>query len=278
MKQRAAFTLIELLVVIAIIAVLAAILLPVFAQAREKARTIACLSNERQLGIGVQLYVQDYDERLFLYAGAGNPSQSRTGIIVPSDSAVIPLLWWNAIGPYLRNLGILRCPSDSNPTPSSAPDGSLSILRSYFAARSIEALGLAQIAQPASAVVFAEKWPSSGDNEEGDNPDVWMEVFKGDLDYYPTYDASALVANRHAGGANFTFVDGHARWIRPESVGGSSLLTGCTLINTYPVITGAATDMCTRSDKGCTNVGIPDTSDPNHPIPDRNICNEFTYS
>src|SRR5437879_6461586 len=63
MKRRA-FTLIELLVVIAIIAILAAILFPVFAQAREKARGAACLSNGKQMGIGLMMYAQDYDERL----------------------------------------------------------------------------------------------------------------------------------------------------------------------------------------------------------------------
>ncbi|HEV2472758.1 MAG TPA: prepilin-type N-terminal cleavage/methylation domain-containing protein, partial [Chthonomonadales bacterium] len=62
MKLRRGFTLIELLVVIAIIAILAAILFPVFAQAREKARAISCLSNEKELGLSVLMYVQDYDE------------------------------------------------------------------------------------------------------------------------------------------------------------------------------------------------------------------------
>jgi prepilin-type N-terminal cleavage/methylation domain-containing protein len=61
-RRRSAFTLIELLVVIAIIAILAAILFPVFAQAREKARQAACLSNLKQIGTGVMMYVQDYDE------------------------------------------------------------------------------------------------------------------------------------------------------------------------------------------------------------------------
>ena len=67
-----AFTLIELLVVIAIIAILAAILFPVFAQAREKARAIACMSNMKQIGIGVQMYIQDNDERLFFRSSWAN--------------------------------------------------------------------------------------------------------------------------------------------------------------------------------------------------------------
>src|SRR5438552_8343561 len=91
------FTLIELLVVIAIIAILAAILFPVFAQAREKARAVSCLSNIKQLGLAVNMYVQDYDETY--------------PIACPND-------WWYYIWgvnvqPYIKNVQVFKCPSDS---------------------------------------------------------------------------------------------------------------------------------------------------------------------
>src|SRR5436305_5829833 len=81
-KQNRAFTLIELLVVIAIIAILAAILFPVFAQAREKARSISCLSNTKQLGLAVMMYVQDYDETFPLAFSAASLGATPTTYLV----------------------------------------------------------------------------------------------------------------------------------------------------------------------------------------------------
>src|ERR1700753_1197036 len=95
-NRRQGFTLIELLVVIAIIAILAAILFPVFAKAREKARQTACLSNEKQLGTAVMMYCQDFDEHL--------PS-----VWDANDH----LTWADEIYPYVKSLGAFVCPSNT---------------------------------------------------------------------------------------------------------------------------------------------------------------------
>jgi prepilin-type N-terminal cleavage/methylation domain-containing protein/prepilin-type processing-associated H-X9-DG protein len=109
--MRKAFTLIELLVVIAIIAILAAILFPVFAQAREKARAISCLSNAKQMGTAMMMYVQDYDETLFLYRNRiPNPFAGQAGI----GTSSAPLTFWNqTLQPYIKNFDVFKCPSNT---------------------------------------------------------------------------------------------------------------------------------------------------------------------
>lgn len=102
MTLRRMFTLIELLVVIAIIAILAAILFPVFAQAREKARQAACLSNVRQLSTAVMMYVQDYDETYPMTANY-------------NTGALTPTIWSEMIQPYVKNDGIFKCSSAIQP-------------------------------------------------------------------------------------------------------------------------------------------------------------------
>lgn len=108
MKSRnlSAFTLIELLVVIAIIAILAAILFPVFAQAREQARKTSCLSNMKELALANLMYVQDYDEA---FCNEGQPQAPAWGW---------QMTWLVETQPYIKNYGIMHCPSDSHTTPS----------------------------------------------------------------------------------------------------------------------------------------------------------------
>lgn len=107
-RRQSGFTLIELLVVIAIIAILAAILFPVFAQARAKARGVSCLSNIKQLTLGMTMYAQDYDEAFpqwhwdESYSGGSGKS--------PNNATS---LWWNAIYPYVKNAQIFTCPDDN---------------------------------------------------------------------------------------------------------------------------------------------------------------------
>ncbi|MFQ3611467.1 MAG: DUF1559 domain-containing protein, partial [Fimbriimonadales bacterium] len=107
MKRRG-FTLIELLVVIAIIAILAAILFPVFAQAREKARQTGCLSNVKQIGLGVQMYTQDYDEILPRNAYADPPRVPEGAHFTNCSSP----RWMDVIQPYIKNVDVFNCPSD----------------------------------------------------------------------------------------------------------------------------------------------------------------------
>jgi prepilin-type N-terminal cleavage/methylation domain-containing protein/prepilin-type processing-associated H-X9-DG protein len=121
-RRHEGFTLIELLVVIAIIAILAAILFPVFAQAREKARAISCLSNVKQLGLGTLMYVQDYDESFPL---GRTWSTDPAGGFYPG--------WANVLEPYLKSVGIFRCPSDAGQDGNNAPSGGLGPWMSYAA-------------------------------------------------------------------------------------------------------------------------------------------------
>jgi prepilin-type N-terminal cleavage/methylation domain-containing protein/prepilin-type processing-associated H-X9-DG protein len=106
-QRRCGFTLIELLVVIAIIALLAAILFPVFARARENAKRANCQSNLKQIGLGMMQYTQDYDERLpFPYVGQINRNSSRA----PQDD-YDGYMWMDAIYPYVKSGGVFNCPS-----------------------------------------------------------------------------------------------------------------------------------------------------------------------
>lgn len=117
---RAGFTLIELLVVIAIIAILAAILFPVFAQAREKARQVACMSDMKQLGTGAMMYLQDFDETFptvnydIASVGAANPSCPNCPTLpLPSGRSFRGLMVWPLqLYPYIKNQTVFNCPNE----------------------------------------------------------------------------------------------------------------------------------------------------------------------
>jgi prepilin-type N-terminal cleavage/methylation domain-containing protein/prepilin-type processing-associated H-X9-DG protein len=196
--RRKGFTLIELLVVIAIIAILAAILFPVFARAREQARKSACLSNAKQIATAMMMYAQDYDETLVLrYVNAGKGS------------------WKDSIEPYLKSADIYRCPS--NPA-ASRPDALGKYPGGYAMwlpdpPIAVNMVGgaypqpMASIAYPANALIVLEhsyKWPDTGPylqyNEPAKDPNA---LPGGPSEWNSGHDKKAC---------NIVYLDGHAKW------------------------------------------------------------------
>jgi len=178
--MRRGFTLIELLVVIAIIAILAAILFPVFARAREKARQSSCLNNVKQMMLGVMMYAQDYDERLI-------PGAIPYGL--PGW-----VNWTTVLEPYLKNSQILVCPSLN--TGSYWYGWNYQEFGYYFDDHGTGwATALAEIARPAETILL------------GDNSEV-----SGLQDRYLYKRSVTYMTKRHNGGGNMGLCDGHAKW------------------------------------------------------------------
>jgi prepilin-type N-terminal cleavage/methylation domain-containing protein len=207
MKRRA-FTLIELLVVIAIIAILAAILFPVFAQAREKARQTSCISNLRQVGTASLLYAQDYDEYTVGTERGDNPEY----------------FWGEMLEPYLKNRQILECPSSSRKPQFSAPvpgfPQGIGYEWSYnYAINDIKDQGgnsigaafahFAEFTKPADTVLILDGWPVSAapaaDEERHEIGWVWGSR-------NGTVNALEDGNPRHSAGFSLLLCDGHAKW------------------------------------------------------------------
>ena len=224
MKSRG-FTLIELLVVISIIAILAAILFPVFAQAKEASKKTACLANMKQLGLGLQLYLNDFDDTMFFRAGSAN---SRSGNI-PSANAN---RWWNLMVPYAKSNELFRCPSDSQPTPSKDVNGNLTIQRSYIALSPAESLNFTSLPNPTDTLVITEKWGSDYTGTVGDS---WIAPYNGDFSV-DSHDASRTykAADRHSKQMNGVFFDSHAKAKTGAAIRASKDLSGCQLIFSFP--------------------------------------------
>jgi prepilin-type N-terminal cleavage/methylation domain-containing protein/prepilin-type processing-associated H-X9-DG protein len=202
-RKLRAFTLIELLVVIAIIAILAAILFPVFAKAREAARATQCKSNMKQLALGLSMYVQDYDE---LYLNRSTPWVGGTGSH-----------WGYAIQPYIKNLGVHRCPSNPQGMAlvSAAPpvgSGLQQLPRSYginawFVGNDVNNhLAMASITDPADRIVFGELM--NGHN------DYIGERWGPGTNYANNLTNAGGFAG-HSGTMNVAFFDGHVKAMRP---------------------------------------------------------------
>jgi len=228
MRRRChAFTLIELLVVIAIIAILAAILFPVFAQARAKARQSSCLSNLAQLGRAGMMYVQDYDEKFMSLAGGFNHDPVTT------------------MQPYIKNWNIFYCPDrsthrgtacvDTSLVPTKDParcmgygynwgsgciackagdlwhkgDGLIRLLPGGGTSN-YDGVSLAEIATPSNTFFY-------GDTNDDPRQTLWRDVMPGvQSPKNPAKDTNGnpYEPPRHSGGNSFVFVDGHSKWLK----------------------------------------------------------------
>lgn len=259
MLSKRGFTLIELLVVIAIIAILAAILFPVFAQAREKARATSCLSNEKQISLAILQYVQDYDEVL------------PVGLEVPYTG-------WRAIGwaaqayPYVKSVAVFDCPDDGQ---APVVNGAATYVPVSYAVNT-NAFGsgndgcngsgkLSNLAAPANTVMLSEITGQSvnitdpheagsehsaadvGDNLVSEDTNNNFQCCGGPQSYQTgsyTSDNGAQGSNwggvhggegtpRHTGAANFALLDGHAKHINGKQLSRSRPTSDPTIQATY---------------------------------------------
>jgi len=231
--KRSGFTLIELLVVIAIIAILAAILFPVFAQAREKARAATCVSNEKQILLSWHMYIQDYDEKFVPYSAPdvnGNNAGCSAGVAIP---------WTLVLQPYSKSVQIYSCPDNQNHI-AYTYNANLARQDSYNCSAPRKVAG---VYSPAQTPVFFDAFGIDGNvtspkgflappydqalafflNSAVGSPNCTVtgrfisdptNLSKGwnGSDPSPTFPAR-IKPDLHSDGANYGFVDNHVKWL-----------------------------------------------------------------
>jgi prepilin-type N-terminal cleavage/methylation domain-containing protein/prepilin-type processing-associated H-X9-DG protein len=201
-RQRPGFTLIELLVVIAIIAILAAILFPVFARARENARRASCQSNLKQLALGFTMYAQDYDEK-FPTLGDGTlyttpPVPENTAFNLTATPGNYYKSWASDIYPYVKNAQVYLCPSNQGNwygTNYGLPyyaSNTAGVRVNYFIYNSP---ALASFQQPSQSLMISEKGNGGGPQ-------------------YILGGAYYAMKAAHFDGGNIAYVDGHVKWLK----------------------------------------------------------------
>ena len=209
--NRRAFTLIELLVVIAIIAILAAILFPVFGRARENARRSSCQSNLKQIGLGVLQYVQDYDEK---YPTSNNMAGAGANYATNGNSN-----WIAATQPYIKSWQVFLCPSVSAGAGLPAPN--LNSNTNYLYNGVTLGRSIASIQSASTLVMTHELGVSASDAYIRPQSDPNAVVaphngnYKGWMETGPfRYD------NNHFDGTNLLFCDGHVKYRKQNSISG----------------------------------------------------------
>ena len=255
-RNRKGFTLIELLVVIAIIAILAAILFPVFAQAREKARAISCLSNIKQTSLASMMYSQDYDEVM------NGPAQRRCGNTGPTQYSNYFwsknwMTWPELIIPYMKNLDVYTCPdrreqpffgysinvnssNDDFPGSPTPPGNWFDGKCPGLTKNGQRTVALAELVAPASTIWYYDSnasifqdglvtWADLQADAAGDPKHTRSLEIDGSETIAQLFLTGGALADkdpvihdpmRHSGGMNIAWCDGHAKFMRPSQIKG----------------------------------------------------------